>query len=128
MTERLWTIENVAQFLGYKTNAVYQLVYYRRIPAIKISKKAVRFDPAEIKKWLAEKSQATEFSRSWNEFEADFAKTPEAKKKYADRANSAEEKLKELERKEMEKEQKAEQFEKQFEKAIENFEKEKGGK
>lgn len=58
MTERLWTIEDVADYLGYKTSAVYQLVYYRRIPAIKISKKAVRFDPAEIKKWLAEKSQA----------------------------------------------------------------------
>lgn len=57
MTERLWTVDDVCNFLGYKRNAVYQLIYRRRIPCIKLSKKAVRFDPVAIRKWLQEKSR-----------------------------------------------------------------------
>ena len=68
------------------------------------------------------------FERSWNEFERDFAKTPEQKQIYNARAGEAEEKLKELEQKEKEKEKKAEKFEKDFEKTIEDFEKEQGNK
>ncbi len=76
------------------------------------------------------KKEDAVFERSWDEFEADFAKTPEQKQKYADRAARAEQKLNELEQKEKEKEKKSEKFEKEFEKAIEDFEKEqerKGG-
>lgn len=74
------------------------------------------------------KKEDTEFSRSWEEFERDFAKTPEQKQIYDARARETEGKLKDLEEKEKEKEKKLSEFEYRFEKAIQDFEKEKGGK
>lgn len=59
MTEKLMTVEEVAEMLGLTRTAIYQMVYYRRIEGvIKISRKCLRFDPVAIRKWLAEKSQA----------------------------------------------------------------------
>ncbi len=67
------------------------------------------------------------FERSWNEFDARFTGDKDAKKKYLDRAEKAEEKLRYYEDKEKEKARKLEAFEKDFEKAIEDSEKEKKG-
>lgn len=74
------------------------------------------------------KKDEAQFERNWSEFESDFAKSKEAKKLYADRAEAAANKILELELKEKEKEEKAAKFEKEFEKSINDFEKQKGGK
>ena len=74
------------------------------------------------------KKEDVTFERSWNENEAEFAKTKEQKQKHIDRVATAEEKLKEIEKKEKKKEKKAEEFQKEFEKAIDEFGKEKGEK
>lgn len=74
------------------------------------------------------KKEDASFERSWNEFEKDFAKTPEQKQTYDARVREAEEEIKRLKEKEAEKEKKAEKFEKDFEKAVEEFEKEQGKK
>jgi hypothetical protein len=70
------------------------------------------------------------FERSWNEFQANFSRTPEQRQKYLDRALGAEERIREFEEKEKLEEKKAEEFRREFEKAIQEFEEEqqqKGG-
>jgi len=52
MSEGLMLIDQVAQMTGYKVGTVYQLVCQRRIPFIKLSTKALRFDRAEIERWI----------------------------------------------------------------------------
>ena len=65
------------------------------------------------------------FERAWNEFEADFAKTPEQRAKYEERARQADAELQEFKKKEEERRKKAEEFEREFEKAMKEFETEK---
>ncbi len=61
MTEKLLKIEEVADMLGFSVQGVYSLVFKKKIPAVKISKRALRFDPVEIRKWLEQKkTQAAE--------------------------------------------------------------------
>lgn len=55
--EKLLTVDEVAKMLCLDVTTVYQLVWRRRIPSVKISRRCVRFDPAAIKNWLAEKAQ-----------------------------------------------------------------------
>ena len=74
------------------------------------------------------KREDAAFERSWNEFEADFAKTPESREKYEERARQADAELQEFKKKEEERRKKAEEFEREFEKAMEDFEKTKGEK
>jgi len=50
--DELMRIDEVAQMIGYTSGSVYQLVCQRRIPFIKLSKKALRFDRAEIEAWI----------------------------------------------------------------------------
>jgi len=52
MNEGLMRIEQVAQMTGYKVSTVYKLVYRQMIPVIKLSTKALRFDRAEIERWI----------------------------------------------------------------------------
>lgn len=55
LTDKLLTVGDVAALLGMTKIGIYQAVYHKRIPAIKISRKCVRFDPVDIQKWLEEK-------------------------------------------------------------------------
>jgi len=51
----LWRIEDVAQFLGKTLQAVYKMVERGQIPYIKLGR-LVYFQPAEIQKWLSNRS------------------------------------------------------------------------
>ncbi len=62
--EKLWNVNEVAEFLGMKKQGIYQMIFYRRIPVIKLSTHCVRFDPQAIKKWLAEKTAEANPRRS----------------------------------------------------------------
>lgn len=55
MTEKLMTVEELSEKLGLSITTIYQAVWKKRIPAIKVSKKCLRFDPTEIRKWLESK-------------------------------------------------------------------------
>jgi excisionase family DNA binding protein len=57
MDKKLMTVEEVAQIMQVPRSTIYQLVFYCRIPVLRISRRMIRFDPDEIQKWLAEKSQ-----------------------------------------------------------------------
>ena len=57
MTEKLLKIEEVAELLGFSVQGVYTLVFKKKIPAVKISKRALRFRPSDIEAWLREKTQ-----------------------------------------------------------------------
>jgi excisionase family DNA binding protein len=55
MREKLMTVDELAEMLGMTKTGIYQGVYHKRIPAISISKKCLRFSPAEIQEWLNKK-------------------------------------------------------------------------
>lgn len=55
--EKLLTVNEVSQLLGISKFGLYGLVFKKRIPAVKISKRCLRFRPRDIEKWLEEKSQ-----------------------------------------------------------------------
>jgi excisionase family DNA binding protein len=41
--DRLWTVDEAAQFLGLSPGSVYHLISQRRVPVIRISSRCVRF-------------------------------------------------------------------------------------
>ena len=52
-TEKLWTVQDVSEFLQLKPFTVRAMVRERRLPAITEGKRLIRFDPNEIKKsWV----------------------------------------------------------------------------
>jgi excisionase family DNA binding protein len=57
MKEKLMTISELADLLSTSKSTIYQSVYHRRIPCVKINKKTLRFDPAAIRAWLESKSR-----------------------------------------------------------------------
>lgn len=57
MEDRLLKIEEVAKIINYKISSLYQLIYRKLIPVIKISGRSVRFSEKEIKEWIQSKSQ-----------------------------------------------------------------------
>lgn len=61
--EKLLTVDEVAKFLRFSKQGVYQLVFRKKIPAVKISKRALRFRESDILRWLGTKS-ATETDSS----------------------------------------------------------------
>jgi excisionase family DNA binding protein len=50
----LWTPEDAAGFLRVTMPALYQMVYRRDLPFLKIGRR-LRFDPNRIRAWLREK-------------------------------------------------------------------------
>ena len=52
MEQKLLTVDDVAKLLQVKKLSVYKLVYEKRIPVIKISRKMLRFKPEDIEEWL----------------------------------------------------------------------------
>jgi excisionase family DNA binding protein len=57
MREKLMTISELADLLSTSKSTIYQSVYHRRIPCVKINKKTLRFDPAAIRDWLKSKTR-----------------------------------------------------------------------
>jgi excisionase family DNA binding protein len=56
MKEDLMTIKQCAEFLQVSTATLYQWVYKRRIPYMRLGIRTVRFSRAQIEKWLSENS------------------------------------------------------------------------
>ena len=52
MNVDLMRIDDVARMMGYKVSTVYKLVYRQMIPHIKLTPKTLRFDRAEIERWI----------------------------------------------------------------------------
>lgn len=55
--EKLLTVGEVAEILGISKFGVYGLVFKKKIPAVKISRRLLRFSPKAIEIFLASKSQ-----------------------------------------------------------------------
>ena len=52
---RAWSVSEVANFLGYSTNYVYQLIHEGKIEGWFAIKGGYRFVPCELAKWLRKK-------------------------------------------------------------------------
>jgi excisionase family DNA binding protein len=57
---QLLTIDQLAERLGITVRHVRRLVAEKRVPYLKVGK-LVRFDPDEIKRWLASRREGLEF-------------------------------------------------------------------
>ena len=55
--EKLLTVGEVAEILGISKFGVYGLVFKKKIPAVKISRRLLRFSPKAIEIFLTSKSQ-----------------------------------------------------------------------
>ena len=53
----LWTLSEVAQFLGVKRRIVTTYVSERGLPVIRITRNCVRVDPRALQEWLAKHSE-----------------------------------------------------------------------
>ncbi|HET6204933.1 MAG TPA: helix-turn-helix domain-containing protein [Planctomycetota bacterium] len=49
--DRLWVPERTATFLGITVKALYQMVYRREIPFLKIGRR-LRFEETRLRAWL----------------------------------------------------------------------------
>lgn len=52
----LWTINEVSQLTKIPTNTLYQLVWKKRIPVVRLSRRMLRFRPADIIGWIEQNS------------------------------------------------------------------------
>ena len=55
MTDKLMTVQELANFLNMPLSSVYDLSHKKKIPVIKIGQRC-RFRLQEIEKWLADQS------------------------------------------------------------------------
>lgn len=55
--ETLLKVEDVSQLIGVTKFTVYQLVYKKAIPCLKLTGKMLRFRKSDIEAWLEDKSQ-----------------------------------------------------------------------
>jgi excisionase family DNA binding protein len=55
MDQELWTKKDVARFLRRSVSSIDHAVSSRKIPYLKVSRH-VRFDPQEVRAWLAQMS------------------------------------------------------------------------
>lgn len=60
--EKLLTVGEVAEILGISKFGVYGLVFKKKIPAVKISRRLLRFSPKAIEMFLTSKSQGIQES------------------------------------------------------------------
>jgi excisionase family DNA binding protein len=52
----LWTVEEVAEFLGVPVNTLYQWRYRRTGPRAGRVGRHLRYDPAEVRAWFSEQA------------------------------------------------------------------------
>jgi excisionase family DNA binding protein len=57
MNSRLWTVAEVAEFLGLSAGSIYHMLSEKRLPFIRISARCERFDPDMVMKWAAERAE-----------------------------------------------------------------------
>jgi excisionase family DNA binding protein len=57
MSEALWDVTEVADFLGLAVGTVYHLLSQKRIPCVRLSTRCVRFEPSVIAAWVAQRSE-----------------------------------------------------------------------
>ncbi len=55
----LLRVAEIAAKLGYSEQYIRRLVYLNKIPYNKLSRKALRFDPQEIERWIIERNFQT---------------------------------------------------------------------
>lgn len=60
MSAKLWTVTEVAEYLGMASGSIYQLLPQKRLPVVRISSRCVRFDPRAIEEWVAQRSEKPE--------------------------------------------------------------------
>jgi excisionase family DNA binding protein len=60
MSQRLWSVKEVAEFLNLKCGSVYHLLSQKRIPCVRLSSRCVRFDPRVIEAWVAQQAEEPE--------------------------------------------------------------------
>jgi len=60
MNVELMRAEEVARLTGYKVSTLYQKVYNREIPFIRLNGKALRFVRADIEAWINQYRNAAE--------------------------------------------------------------------
>jgi excisionase family DNA binding protein len=54
--EPLWTVDDVAEFLGVPVNTLYQWRYRRTGPRASRVGRHLRYDPADVRAWLNERA------------------------------------------------------------------------
>lgn len=52
--KRLFSPREIAQYLAVSPKTIYKWAFYRKIPVVKLGK-ALRFDRAEIDRWIEER-------------------------------------------------------------------------
>jgi excisionase family DNA binding protein len=60
MSPKLWSVPEVAEFLGLAVGTVYHLLSQKRLPCVRISGRCVRFDPRQIEAWVTERTEEPE--------------------------------------------------------------------
>ena len=53
MMDKLWTAEELAEYLNFSKAAIYAMVYRKEIPFLKIGRR-VRFRHEAVERWLNE--------------------------------------------------------------------------
>jgi excisionase family DNA binding protein len=54
--EPLWTVDDVAEFLGVPVNTLYQWRYRRTGPRASRVGRHLRYDPADVRAWFNERA------------------------------------------------------------------------
>jgi excisionase family DNA binding protein len=62
ITDRLWNVEEVAEFLGLSVGTIYHLVSERRIPFVRLSARCLRFQMDVILAWIDQKAEKGDMS------------------------------------------------------------------
>ena len=52
-SDALLDYESAAAFLGMPKGTLYNMVYEKKVPHVRLGPKSVRFDPADLRRWLA---------------------------------------------------------------------------
>lgn len=64
--EKLLTVQEVSEILGITIHGVYGLVFKKRIPTVKITKRILRFSPKAIAAFIESKSEGVQDRRIIN--------------------------------------------------------------
>jgi excisionase family DNA binding protein len=56
MADRLMTVQQVAEYLGYDTHTIYQLKRQRKLRGIKLGENSVRFRHSEVERFIQERA------------------------------------------------------------------------
>jgi predicted DNA-binding transcriptional regulator AlpA len=63
VSERLWGVKEVAEFLGVPVTTLYQWRYHRYGPPGRRVGRYVRYDPEQVRAWFAELDESADSAR-----------------------------------------------------------------